>query len=196
MFFFDGELAQEATATKTYSGGKECDENSIGREQDEAHNFRGEVGTLHFVEIAHGSLAITHTVLAKVFRVLPMSELFPLIAYGKEAYDNWPELQECIYFKELVESGIIERLFLVVNPKFAAGPGARPGEKIFVKKAAKHTVEICCQVEKVLPRTRTYHNAPAKDTFLVIRGVLAFVPLLQSLSDSPPPFPADLVYPS
>ena len=189
--FIDGELFQENTITRTYAGGKECDENFVGRESrgEDSSTFRGEMGTLHFFELpTRASLVSTHNTLKKVFRILPMSELFPLLAYGKDWYDNWPELQECVYFKELTDLGMPERVFLVANPKFA-GKLTPGGEKVysFAKKTGKHAgvmVDICGQIEKVYPQTRVYHNSPAKDTFLAIRGLLCFFPLVQKFADS------------
>lgn len=178
---------------KQYVHNKDFDENTIGcgirnefigKEGEERliHNFCGEMSALHFVEINSKTAFLIHNLLNKIYLIVDMFELFPLIAYGASFYENCTELQSAISYKELTESGFIEHQFLIINPKYAT-KWSRENEKIYYKKIGKHSIEINNQVERVYPQTKILHNAPAREVFSTIQGISAIMPLLYELSE-------------
>lgn len=140
------------------------------------------MSALHFVEINNSKLVLIHNTLSKIFPIIDMHELFPLIAYGNNYLENWPELQFVISFKELTESKILEQQFLILNPKYATKWG-RESEKIYCKKVGKHLIEINNHVERVYQQTKIHHNSPAREVFLSVQGVSNLLPLLYQLCE-------------
>ena len=140
------------------------------------------MSALHFVEINNKTAFIIHNLLNKIYLTVDMFELFPLIAFGASYYENCPELQSVISFKELSESGFLEHQFLIINPKYA-NKWSRECEKIYNKKIGKHSIEINNQVERVYPQTKIHHNAPACEVFRSIQGISAVMPLLYELGE-------------
>ena len=190
--FINGIQISECSC-KPYIYNKEYDENTIGcgvvldfiGKEGEEHlknNFCGEMSALHFVEINNKTLFVIHSTLNRIFPIVDMYKLFPLIAYGNSHFENWPELQAAISYKELTDSNIIEHQFMILNPKYAIKWG-RESEKIYCKKIGKHLIEINNQVERVYQQTKIHHNAPARDVFLSIQGISNLLPLLYELCE-------------
>ena len=175
---------------KNYKAKKVYNENSIGckvflneiKEERTKNHFRGEMSALHFVAVNSHTLILTHKLLQKILRVISMHELFPFIAFGKNRCDNWPQLQQRITFEELIESTLLERVFLIINPKYAS-KFFHFHEKIYVYERPTGTIELFNHAENVFKNAKIHHNYPARDVLLNIGGSSCLLPFLYELAE-------------
>eukprot|EP00826_Nyctotherus_ovalis_P011680 TRINITY_DN1303_c0_g6_i1.p1 TRINITY_DN1303_c0_g6~~TRINITY_DN1303_c0_g6_i1.p1 ORF type:complete len:413 (+),score=145.36 TRINITY_DN1303_c0_g6_i1:38-1276(+) len=145
-------------------------------------NFRGEMGVLHFAATNLSTFEITRSVLTKVHRVINMHDLFPLIAFGENKSLNMPRLLKKMNHCELAQSALLERIFLVVSPKYARNSTSEP-EKIFTWKHEKAVCNLYNHTEEIYKQARIHHNYPGKDVLVNIGGIKCFMPILHELAE-------------
>ena len=164
---------------KTYPQSKAFTENSLGCKilsgECRAH-FTGEMSAVHFVSISTSNVIQTHNLLKKAYNSIEVHDIFPFIAFSEGVYKNSPKLQKAFSFKDLSDLGILERLFLSANPKFAT-KSLKPNEEVYVAK-----YRLKNQIQKIYKQTKVYHNMSAKDIFFNIGGTAALLPFLYNLS--------------
>jgi hypothetical protein len=188
----NGSLVKE-TQCKPYSSDAEYDENSVGcgivttaagqRDAETLkNNFKGEIGALYFVEVGPKTVAATHALLSKISSTMIIHDIFPLVCYGASSYESCPELKQAVSHKELVEGGLAERAFFIVNPKYSTSWTSK-GDKIYGRKAAKSGHDLSNHIEGLYPQTQVHHNTPARDVMLDIQGINALLPLLYSFGE-------------
>ena len=194
QLYINGDLVKETQCRKYYEN-KNYDENSVGceilieyinQEGEERlrSNFRGEMSALHFAEVNSGNLYPTHfNIMKRIFRFISMHELFPIIAFGEKRCDSWPMIKQVIAHKELVESKLLERIFLIVNPKYAS-KFYQVHEKIYTSiQRGGYKLELTNHVERIYKHAKIHHNSPARDVLLNIGGIKIFMPLLYQLGE-------------
>jgi len=192
-FFIDGIETFKETYKPYRTGLVSYDNNSVGceivsKEKYEngevwlKDNFRGEMGVVHFTAIDCNTLEPIRRVLTKVYKIINMQDLFPLIAFGDNRCFNIPKLQKKMNYTELVRSSLLERIFLIVSPKCARNSTSEP-EKIFTWKQGKSICNLYNHTEEVYKQARIHHNYPGKDVLVNIGGIKRLMFILHELAE-------------
>jgi len=145
-------------------------------------NFRGETSAFHFASIKAENIPTTRSVLSKVNRFVSMHELFPILAFGENRCNNRPRLLRRTSYLELEQSTLLERIFLVINPKYARKAPSEP-EKIYTYKRHDKILDLYNHTEDIYKHAKVHHNYPAKDVLFNIGGIKCLLPILHELAD-------------
>lgn len=148
------------------------------------------MSTLHFVEINEKNISCTHSLLNKVFKLINLQELFPLISYGESILNNYPELLHEISYKEIVDACLADRILLLISPKYA-NQLTEGGTNVIYPKKGKCISEITNHVKKIYKQTAIHHNSNAREMLLNFGGVKAFMPFLYQLAETETKFQKD-----
>ncbi len=180
--FADGKLVG-TSACAPYVAKTEYTRNTIGCKvprgpSPEAQlNFCGELGAVHFVRVGTmGEMGKVHAVLANVFDVIGTSELVAVLGSESGIACN-PRLAARVTREQVADSGIMERLFLVANPKWAFSDSSEAVVWIS-SKPGKPPIELRNHVDRVYQSTRVQHNTPGQTVLANIGGVKTLLPLL------------------
>jgi len=136
------------------------------------------MSTLHFISVSNSSVTLTHEILDKIHIPLGIHDLFPFIGFGENIYNNTPYMKKAFAFKDLIDSHILERIFLCVNPKFVSKT-IKPMERIYL--CGK--IELRNHIEKLGRRTKVWHNMSVRDVFNNISGIAVLCPFINILTN-------------
>lgn len=162
--------------SKVYPTNKDYDVNSIACEiaMDKMNdnkiknNFCGQMSALYFVEASHKNYASFHSVLKAIY------------SSNNFIFSDFANLFANLS-QQLGISGLLDKMFLIVNPKWARKP-LDPAEAVYVLQQ-KGKQELFNQVQQILPYTTIHNNSQARTTFPNIDGIISLLPLLFEIGD-------------
>ena len=134
---------------------------------------------MYFAETSAHAMNMTHGLLKSVYDVLAMSELTNILAGDISILHANPMISIRIANEQIVKTGLVERIFFALNPKWARRTSYN-GELVALisNKSTKQPLELCNHVDRIYPQTRISHNTPARTVFANIGGMKTMLPLL------------------
>ena len=147
-----------------------------------ANNFCGELSAAHFLGINAPSLQKIHNVLKCVFDLVGASELISVLSSDAAILGN-SQLAARISSEQVADSELLQRLFMVANPKWAHKV-AEDFETVawIANKSGKQILELRNNVERIYASTRVQHNTPGQTVLANIGGVKTLLPLLHHVA--------------
>lgn len=185
--YVNGELKGESKG-RYYPTQKEFDINSIGCEIDAnsrtpKNSFRGEMSALYFLEVNSHNLGFSHNLINHIYVSINMSELIALATAGTAQLPFCSRQNLHASPEQLAELSLLERIYLVANPKWAKGQCESSESICILPQSGKQKNEIYNHVEKILPHTLIHHNTIARNVFVNIGSIKTFLPLLFELGE-------------
>lgn len=186
----NGELIYEGH-TVPYSAKSVYNENFIGYKSisnkegniKTLNSFKGQMSTLHFIGINKSTHESMHNILTKIYPLISMNQLFPVLAY-EEAYDQIGiKIKQTIQYKDLINSIDIDRIFFLISPKYASKKISQNENLFLGNNLNGKQIKLTNHIVLMYKHTHSLHATPAKNILANLDGVNCLLPFLYELGE-------------